>query len=202
MLPVSSTPLWWHDVRLRCQCLPLSRCGRAARPYCRRCSRAASILPLPPPPPRYHRRHAIDTTALTALSLPPLTPRYHRRCAPAIAFAANVFNATAAKQCPPPSPMFPSWRCGRAACHHHRCRSPAASMLPLTRPPPRYHRHRAINAVIATTLSPPPPPPRCHCRRSNAALLPLPPPMCDVDPLFNLGTQHNGRSARTWMKRV
>ncbi len=24
----------------------------------------------------------------------------------------------------------------------------------------------------------------------------------DVGPLINLGTQHNGRSARTWMKRV
>jgi len=24
----------------------------------------------------------------------------------------------------------------------------------------------------------------------------------DIGPLINLGTQHNGRSARTWMKRV
>jgi hypothetical protein len=29
---------------------------------------------------------------------------------------------------------------------------------------------------------------------------PLPP--IDVGPLINLGTQHDGRSARTWMKRV
>ncbi len=25
---------------------------------------------------------------------------------------------------------------------------------------------------------------------------------CDIGPLINLGTQHDGRSARTWMKRV
>jgi hypothetical protein len=24
----------------------------------------------------------------------------------------------------------------------------------------------------------------------------------DIGPLINLGTQHNGRSARTWMKRI
>jgi hypothetical protein len=161
-------------------------------------------LPLPPPPCRRHA--AADVTLArcrhrqrpaVALPPPPLTlplPPRRRQAAANVTLSRcrHHHSICAAEIALPPS----------------RCAPPQRFALPsplLTLPLPLRRRQAADNVALL----------RCRHRRSiHAAATALPPLRCAppprfvlprppaVSPLINLGTQHDERSARTWMKGV
>ena len=145
----------------------------------------AKVPPLPPPPllccsaaatklPPLRRlrqaattasRHRHHQAATKAAALPPPLPFCHRCChGPTAAAAATLLPPSLLMRChaasttklPPPLP----------SCHHHhtaKCRTACAMLQQLPA------------ATAAARLTPLLPPYCCHCRRRQAATLPMPP---------------------------